>query len=83
MSRYSVTVTLFEGEGSNICGLDRIYFEDSFIVNNVNILQVKEKVFVSMPSCKTKHKYEAKDDNSQKRSKDKDEKSSGESLPFR
>ena len=44
----------FEREGSNIKGLARIYFENSFIVNNVNILQGKEKIFVSMPSYKTK-----------------------------
>ena len=36
---FSVTVTPYEREGSNIRGLARIYFEDSFIVNNVNILQ--------------------------------------------
>lgn len=46
-------------EGSNIRGLARIYFEDCFIVNNVNILQGKENVFVSMPSYKTKQKDEA------------------------
>ena len=51
---FSVTVTPYEREGSNIRGLARIYFEDSFIVNNVNILQGKEKVFVAMPSYKTK-----------------------------
>lgn len=53
MPQFSVTVTPFEREGSNVSGL-RIYFEDCFIVNNVNILQGKEKVFVSMPSYKTK-----------------------------
>ena len=42
---FSVTVTPYEREGSNIRGLARIYFEDSFIVNNVNILQGKEKVY--------------------------------------
>lgn len=52
--QFSVTVTPYEKEGSNIRGLARIYFEDSFIVNNVNILQGKEKVFVAMPSYKTK-----------------------------
>ena len=31
------------GEGSNIKGLARIYFENSFIVNNINIVQGKEK----------------------------------------
>lgn len=43
MPEFSVTVTPYEREGSNIKGLARIYFENSFIVNNVNILQGKEK----------------------------------------
>ncbi len=51
---FSVTVTPFEREGSNIKGLARIYFEDSFIVNNINILQGKENLFIAMPSYKTK-----------------------------
>lgn len=51
---FSVTVTPFEKEGSNIRGLARIYFDNSFIVNNVNILQGKENLFVAMPSYKTK-----------------------------
>lgn len=54
MPRFSVTVTPFEKEGSSIRGIGRIYFEDKFIVNNVNILQGKENVFVAMPSYKTK-----------------------------
>lgn len=58
MPEFSVTVTPYEKEGSNIRGLARIYFEDSFIVNNVNILQGKENVFVAMPSYKTKQKDE-------------------------
>ena len=53
-----MTVSPYEREGSNIRGLARIYFEDCFIVNNVNILQGKEKVFVSMPSYRTKQKDE-------------------------
>lgn len=53
MPEFSVTVTPFEREGSNIKGLARIYFDNSFIVNNVNILQGKESVFVAMPSYKT------------------------------
>ena len=39
---------------ARIKGLARIYFENSFIVNNINIVQGKEKIFVSMPSYKTK-----------------------------
>lgn len=54
MPEFSVTVTPYEREGSNIRGLARIYFNDSFIVNNVSILQGKDKVFVAMPSYKTK-----------------------------
>lgn len=54
MPEFSVSVTPYEREGSNIRGLVRIYFEDSFIVNNINILQGNDKVFVAMPSYKTK-----------------------------
>ncbi len=54
MPDFSVTVTPFEREGSNIRGLARIYFDNSFIVNNVNIVQGKDKMFISMPSYKTK-----------------------------
>lgn len=54
MPEFSVTVTPYEREGSNIRGLARIYFDDSFIVNNVSILQGKDKVFVAMPSYKTR-----------------------------
>lgn len=54
MPEFSVSVTPFKREGSNIRGLDRIFFKDSFIVNNVTILQGKDNLFVAMPSCKTK-----------------------------
>ena len=46
MPEFSVTVTPYERKGSNIIGLARIYFENSFIVNNINIVQGKEKIFV-------------------------------------
>ena len=51
---FRVAVTPFEREGSNIRGLARIYFEDSFVVSNVSIIQGKEKEFVAMPSYKVK-----------------------------
>ena len=54
MPEFSVTVTPYEREGSSIRGLARIYFEDSFIVNNVSVLQGKDKLFVAMPAYKTK-----------------------------
>ena len=54
MPEFSVTVTPYERDGSNLKGLARIYFDNSFIVNNVSILQGKDKTFISMPSYKTK-----------------------------
>lgn len=51
---FTVKVTPFEKENSNILGLARIYFEDSFVVGNVGILKGKEKEFVAMPSYKVK-----------------------------
>lgn len=41
-------------EGSNIRGLARSYFDDCFVVNNVSIIQGREKEFVAMPSYKVK-----------------------------
>src|SRR5574344_553390 len=54
MPEFSITVTPYERDGSSIRGLARIYFDDSFIVNNVSILQGKDKLFVAMPAYKTK-----------------------------
>lgn len=51
---FTVKVTPFEREGSNVLGLARIYFEDSFVVSNVSILKGKDKEFIAMPSYKTK-----------------------------
>lgn len=51
---FTVKVTPFEREDSNVLGLARIYFEDNFVVGNVSILKGKEEEFVTMPSYKTK-----------------------------
>lgn len=58
MPEFTVKVTPFERENSNIRGLARIYFEDSFVVGNVNILQGKGSLFVAMPTYKTNRKDE-------------------------
>ena len=58
MPEFSVSVTPFEREGSNIRGLARVFVEDSFVINNVTILQGKDKLFVAMPSYKTKQNDE-------------------------
>ena len=54
MPSFAVKVTLYEREGSNIKGLARIYLDDSFVINNVSVIQGKINVFVAMPSYKTK-----------------------------
>ncbi len=54
MPEFSIRVTAFSKGSSNVRGLASVYFEDSFIVNNVTILQGKENLFVAMPSYKTK-----------------------------
>lgn len=50
---YETLVAPFEREGSAIRGLARIFFEDSFIVNNVFVLSGKDTEFVAMPSYRT------------------------------
>ena len=52
--KFRVAVTPFEREGSNIRGLARIYFDDCFVVNNVSIIQGREREFVAMPSYMAK-----------------------------
>lgn len=49
---FTVKVSPYEREGSNIAGLARVYFEDCFVVGNISILKGKEKEFVAMPSHK-------------------------------
>ena len=53
---FTVKVTPYEREGSNIKGLARIYLDDKFVINNVTLIQGKENVFVAMPSYRTKQK---------------------------
>lgn len=51
---FNVKVTPFEREGSNIRGLARVYLEDSFVVNNISLLEGRNGLFVAMPSYKVK-----------------------------
>lgn len=51
---FKVSVTPYEREGSNVCGLARIYLDDCFLINNVSLIQGKNGVFISMPSYKTR-----------------------------
>ncbi len=52
--QFKVSIVPFERQGSNVRGIGRIYLNDNFVVNNVSVLQGKDRVFVSMPSYKTK-----------------------------
>ena len=50
---FSVRVTPFEKEGSNIRGFASVYLEDSFVVSNVSIINGRNGEFISMPAYKS------------------------------
>lgn len=51
---FKASVYTFEREGSPIRGLAKAYFDNSFVINNINVLQGSKGLFVTMPSYKTK-----------------------------
>lgn len=53
---FTVSVTPYEREGSNIRGLASIYLEDSFVINSVSIVNGRNGEFVSMPAYKASTK---------------------------
>ena len=54
---FTVRVTPFEREGSNMVGLASIVLNDSFAVSNVSVVEGKNGMFVAMPSYKAGNKY--------------------------
>lgn len=50
---FTVAVTPFEKENSNIRGLARIYLDDCFAVSSISLIEGKNGMFVSMPSYRT------------------------------
>ena len=52
--KYSVRMHPLDKEGSNVKAIGQIYIEDSFIINNINVIEGKKGLFVTMPSYKTK-----------------------------
>ena len=54
---FTVRVTPFEREGSNMVGLANIVLNDSFAVGNVSVVQGRNGIFVAMPSYKSGNKY--------------------------
>lgn len=54
MPDFSVRVTPYEREGSNVRGLASIYFDNSIVVNNVTVNESRDgKLYVNMPSYKS------------------------------
>lgn len=51
---FSVRMHPLDKEDSNVKAVGQIYIGDCFIVNNVNIIEGKKGLFVTMPSYKTK-----------------------------
>ena len=54
--KFSVKVIPYKKKVGNLRAFVHICFNDSFAVNTANILQGKQKLFISMPSYKTKKK---------------------------
>ena len=54
---FTVRVTPFEREGSNMVGLANIVLNESFAIGNVSVVQGKNGMFVAMPSYKAGNKY--------------------------
>lgn len=54
---FTVRVTPFEREGSNMVGLASIVLNDSFAVGNVSVVEGRNGMFVAMPSYKAGNKY--------------------------
>ena len=52
--KHSVRMHPLDKEGSNVKAVGQIYIEDSFIINNINVIEGKKGLFVTMPSYKTK-----------------------------
>jgi DNA-binding cell septation regulator SpoVG len=51
--KFHVSVASFDRDGSHTKGLARMYIEDSFVVQNISIVEGKNGLFVSMPAYKT------------------------------
>ena len=56
---FTVRMHPIDKEGSNVKAVGQIYMESSFIINNINIIEGKKGLFVTMPSYKTKKVDEA------------------------
>ena len=51
---FSVRMHPLDREGSNVKAIGQVYIDNCFIINNVNIIEGKKGLFVTMPSYKTK-----------------------------
>ncbi len=56
---FQVRMHPLDKEGSNVKAIGQIYIEDCFVINNVNVIEGKKGLFVTMPSYKTKKVDEA------------------------
>lgn len=56
---FQVRMHPIDKEGSNVKAVGQIYIANCFVINNVNIIEGKKGLFVTMPSYKTKKLDEA------------------------
>lgn len=57
---FRVAVTPLENANGSLRGYGKIYFEDSFVVNNVRILEGRNGLFVTMPSLRIEQQVNGK-----------------------
>ena len=51
--KFNVSVTPIDREGNHTKGLARMYIDDSFVIQNISVVEGKNGLFVSMPAYKT------------------------------
>lgn len=50
---YNIKISPITREDSSLCGIGRMYIDDSFVINNIRLLNGKNGIFVSLPDYRT------------------------------
>ena len=50
---YNIKISPVSREDSSLCGIGRMYIDDSFVINNIRLMNGKNGIFVSLPDYRT------------------------------
>ena len=50
---YNIKISPVSREDSSLCGMGRMYIDDSFVINNIRLMNGKNGIFVSLPDYRT------------------------------